>query len=129
MSGDARVRIDKWLWAARFFKTRTRAAAEIELGRVRVDGERVKPAHIVAIGARLEIALSDGRIEAIVRALSDVRGSAPVARLLYEETPESVALRQRRADLRRYGAEPAMTIKGRPTKKEGRTLRSLRRGR
>lgn len=122
---DEHVRIDKWLWAARFFKTRSRAAAEIELGRVRVDGERVKSAHHVRVGERLELALAEGRMEVIVRALSDQRGPAPVARLLYEETPDSVALRRRRADVRKYGAEPATSIKGRPTKKLGRDLRRI----
>jgi ribosome-associated heat shock protein Hsp15 len=123
MSSAERIRIDKWLWAARFFKTRSLATAAIDLGRVRADGERIKPARDVRIGDRLDIALGEGRVELIVRALSDVRGPAPVARLLYEETPESKTLRERRTELRRFGAEPAAAIKGRPTKKQGRELR------
>jgi ribosome-associated heat shock protein Hsp15 len=128
MNGDGRVRIDKWLWAARFFKTRSLATREIDLGRLRVDGERVKPSHDLRVGERVEAQLGSQRIEIIVRALSHVRGPAPVARELYEETPESVARRARTAEVRRYGAEPAQSIKGRPTKKEGRLLRNAQLG-
>jgi ribosome-associated heat shock protein Hsp15 len=120
------VRIDKWLWAARFFKTRSQATQAIELGRVRVEGERVKPARHVRIGERIDITMAETRIEVIVRALSTVRGPATLARQLYEETSASSARRARLADVRRYGAEPAQTIKGRPTKREGRLLRRLR---
>jgi ribosome-associated heat shock protein Hsp15 len=124
---DDRVRIDKWLWAARFFKTRSLATREIDLGRVRVEGERVKPAREVRPGERIEILLGCLRIEIVVRSLSQVRSPAPFARRLYEETPASIERRERQAERRRYGAEPAATIKGRPTKKEGRALRSVRR--
>jgi len=127
MADDERVRIDKWLWAARFFKTRSLATKEVDLGRVRADGERIKPAHIVRIGQRLELTIGATRVELIVRALSQVRGPAPAARLLYDETSESMQMRERRADVRRFGAEPAVTIKGRPTKKQGRELRRLQR--
>lgn len=124
---EARVRLDKWLWAARFFKTRSLATREIDLGRVRVDGERAKPAHVVQPGARIDIQLPTQRIEIVVRALSDARGPATAARQLYDETPASVERRTRLAEGRRY-VEPAASIKGRPTKKEGRALRGLRRG-
>lgn len=125
MSDAARVRIDKWLWAARLFKTRSLATQAIDLGRVRVEGERIKPARDVHVGEHLEIALGEARVEVIVRALGTVRGPAPVARTLYVETAASIARREARSALHRYGAEPAAAIKGRPTKKEGRLLRRL----
>jgi ribosome-associated heat shock protein Hsp15 len=128
MSEAGRVRLDKWLWAARFFKTRTLAAQAIELGRVRIGGERVKPAREARIGERVEIQMAEARIEVIVRACSTARGPAPVARTLYEETEQSVQRRARYAEARELAAEPAATIKGRPTKREGRDLRRLRRG-
>jgi ribosome-associated heat shock protein Hsp15 len=123
--GDA-VRIDKWLWAARFFKTRSLATDAIELGRVRRAGDRIKPAREVRVGDQYEITIGDTRLDIVVRALSAVRGPAPVARTLYEETPESIARRARRAEVRRFGAEPAQEIKGRPTKRDGRLLRHVR---
>jgi ribosome-associated heat shock protein Hsp15 len=124
--GTTRLRIDKWLWAARFFKTRTLATQAIELGRVRVDGERIKPAREVAVGEQLQIQVGEARIDVIVRALSAMRGPAPVARQLYEETAESVARREQRAAARAYAPEPAQDIKGRPTKRDARELRRLR---
>ncbi len=120
------VRLDKWLWASRFFKTRSLAQQAIELGRVRIRGVRVKPAHAVHAGDELEIAIGDARIDVVVRALSSQRGPAPVARGLYEETPTSVARREARQRAR--AEEPSLSIKGRPTKKEGRDLRRLRGG-
>jgi ribosome-associated heat shock protein Hsp15 len=119
------MRIDKWLWAARFFKTRSLASGAIDLGRVRADGERIKPAREVRLGDKLEITIGEARIEVIVRGLSEMRGPAPVARRLYEETAESTERRQRRAEVRRYGAEPAASIQGRPTKRDRRKLESL----
>jgi ribosome-associated heat shock protein Hsp15 len=118
------VRLDKWLWAARFFKTRSLAHQAIELGRVRIQGLRVKPAHAVRTGDEMEIALGDARIEVVVRAISSQRGPAPVARGLYEETPASIARREGRQRAR--AQEPSLSIKGRPTKKQGRELRRLR---
>jgi ribosome-associated heat shock protein Hsp15 len=126
MNDHGPVRLDKWLWAARFFKTRSLATDAIDLGRVRLAGERIKPAREVRVGERYEISLGQTRVDIVVRAVSDVRGPAPVARTLYEETAESVERRQRRAEVRRYGAEPAQDIKGRPTKRDGRLLRHLR---
>lgn len=128
MSEPGRVRLDKWLWAARFFKTRSLAAQAIELGRVRVNGLRIKPARDARIGERIEIQVADTRIDVIVRAYSTARGPAPVARRLYEETEDSVERRTRRAEAHKLAAEPATTIKGRPTKREGRELRRLQRG-
>jgi ribosome-associated heat shock protein Hsp15 len=123
--GEQRLRIDKWLWSARFFKTRTLAAEAIDLGRVRVNGERIKPAREARVGDRIEVQVGENCIECTVRALSSQRGPATVARQLYEETEGSRTRRERRRDLLRYGAEPARSIKGRPTKREGRALRSV----
>ena len=125
-SGAQLMRLDKWLWAARFFKTRSQAVQAIELGRVRLRGERVKPAHHTRAGDELEIWMGEQRVEVVVRALSAQRGPAPAARMLYEETSASVARREQMLLLRRHGAEPAHAIKGRPTKKQGRDLRRLR---
>ncbi len=128
MAEPGRVRIDKWLWAARFFKTRSLAAQAVELGRVRVQGERITPAREARVGERIEIQLADTRIDVIVRALSSQRGPAPVARALYEETADSRERRERHAEARRLAVEPAVAIKGRPSKREGRALRRVRRG-
>jgi len=126
MHSGERIRIDKWLWAARFFKTRTLATDAVELGRIRVNGERIKPAREARVGDRIEVYVGDARSEFVIRALSAQRGPAPVAQQLYEETADSRARRDRRRELLRYGAEPARSIKGRPTKREGRALRSAR---
>jgi ribosome-associated heat shock protein Hsp15 len=126
MQSGERIRIDQWLWAARFFKTRTLAADAVELGRIRVNGERIKPAREARVGDRVEVYIGDARSEFVIRALSAQRGPAPVAQQLYEETADSRARRDRRRELLRYGAEPARSIKGRPTKREGRALRSAR---
>ena len=122
------VRVDKWLWAARFFKTRSLATQAIDLGRVRVDGERIKPARELHGGETLEIQQGEQRIEVVVRLLSTLRGPAPVARTLYEETPASAEHRARHQAARQLAPEPALQIKGRPTKREGRALRRVRTG-
>lgn len=122
-SPAARVRLDKWLWAARLFKTRSLAHAAIELGRVRVDGERIKAAREARVGEKIEVQVGDVRIEVVIRALSSVRGPASAARLLYEETAASAARRAQRALASR--PDPAAVLKGRPTKKEGRSIRRL----
>ena len=126
MEAERRVRIDKWLWAARLFKTRTLAAEAVDLGRVRVNGERVKPAREARVGDRVEVHLGEARCEFVIRALSAQRGPAAVAQQLYDETADSRMRREKRGEPQRYGAEPARSIKGRPTKREGRLLRSLR---
>jgi ribosome-associated heat shock protein Hsp15 len=124
--GEQRIRIDKWLWAARLFKTRTLAAEAVDLGRVRVNGQRTKPAREARPGDRVEVQVGDLRGEFVIRALSTQRGPASVAQQLYEETADSRARRERRRELLRYGAEPARSIARRPTKREGRVLRSVR---
>ena len=91
-----RVRIDKWLWAARFFKTRSAATEAVAGGRVRVNGDRAKPSREIGVGERVEVRTSAERWTVDVRALADRRGSAAAARELYEETPESAAAREER---------------------------------
>lgn len=121
MTADTRVRLDKWLWAARFFKTRALAAEEADRGRVTVNGAAAKPAREVRLGDR--IVLRQGVVERTVdvAGLSSVRGPAPVAQALYRETPESVAAREQAAAARRL--EPASAIEhGRPTKRDRRHL-------
>jgi ribosome-associated heat shock protein Hsp15 len=125
MDDAGRVRIDKWLWAARFFKTRSLALTAIELGRVRVCGERIKPAREMHIGDRVELRQGDHRIELIVRQLSATRGPAAIARTYYEETAASLQRREQQAQARRYGVEPAMGLHGRPTKRDRRKLAQL----
>jgi ribosome-associated heat shock protein Hsp15 len=125
MSVD-QVRIDKWLWAARFFKTRTLASAAVENGRVRIDGERVKPARNVRCGELLQIDNGATEWEVTVKALADKRGSAAIAQTLYEETEESVRKRQQRAEQRKLFQEPSVDIKGRPTKRDRRMLDKAR---
>jgi ribosome-associated heat shock protein Hsp15 len=120
------VRIDKWLWAARFFKTRTLAASAVENGRVRIDGERVKPARNVRMGDLLRIDNGSTEWEVIVRALADKRGSAAIAQGLYEETEASVRKRQLQAEQRKLFHEPSVDIKGRPTKRDRRMLDKTR---
>ena len=116
------MRLDKWLWAARFFKTRGLAQRAIAAGQVKLNDERVKPAHEVKEGFALSIRVGDYEWNVKVAGLSEKRGPAETARKLYEETEASRAERQRRTDLRRYGAEPAATLKGRPTKRDRRTI-------
>ena len=120
------VRIDKWLWAARFFKTRSLAQDAIELGRVRMRGERVKASREVQPGDLLQITRGEEHFEVYVENLSQVRGLAKEAQKLYRETDESQVLRERAAALRRIAKEPAAAIpKGRPTKRDARKLREF----
>jgi ribosome-associated heat shock protein Hsp15 len=115
------MRLDKWLWAARFYKTRSLATEEIGKGRVSVNGQPAKPARELRIGDRLELRQPGSTRTLDVRALSDVRGPAPVAQTLYAETAESIALREKLAHDRRL--EPSQAIEqGRPTKRDRRKL-------
>jgi len=116
------VRIDKWLWAARFFKTRSLATDAVDGGKIRINGERIKPARGVKIGDRLDVDTGATEWEVVVRALADKRGSASVAQTLYAETEESLAERQKKAEQRKFFREPGETIKGRPTKRDRRQL-------
>ena len=116
------VRLDKWLWAARFFKTRSLAQDAVERGRVRIDGEPVKPARTVKINDKMLIDNGSDRWEIIVAAISGARGGAPVARTLYFETDESIAKRELDKVARRLYPEPSLEIKGRPTKRDRRAM-------
>lgn len=119
MSG---LRVDKWLWAARFFKTRSLASDAVSGGKVKVNGITIKPARDIKIGDRLDIANSETRWAVIVKALSDKRGPAPEARLLYEETPESASAREAARESRVFVQDPAADIHGRPTKRDRRQM-------
>lgn len=114
-----RVRLDKWLWAARFYKTRSLAAEAVDTGHVRVDGERVKPAHPVRATARVTIRKREFVFVVDVLDVSDVRGPAPTAALLYRETEESAQARERASAER---ANARATATARPTKRERRRL-------
>lgn len=116
------IRIDKWLWAARFFKTRSQAAEAVERGRVKIGGENVKVARPVKVNDKILIDNGSDRWEVIVLALSDVRGPAPVARTLYRETEDSIVHRERDKEARRLYPEPGSSIKGRPTKRDRRAI-------
>jgi len=119
---DNKVRLDKWLWAARFFKTRTLASDAISGGKVQLNGARIKPSREVKIGDRLEIANSETRWELTVQALSDKRGPAPEARLLYEESQASIASREAQRETRQLVVDPAADLHGRPTKRDRRQI-------
>ena len=122
------VRIDKWLWAARFYKTRSLATDAVAGGHVHVNGTRVKPAKEVHVGDRVEIRIGTTRWTVVVAGLSEKRGPARVAQALYEETEESRAERERLA-LQRKAAPPPLgaDLGGRPTKQDRRRLEALRR--
>jgi ribosome-associated heat shock protein Hsp15 len=116
------IRIDKWLWAARFFKTRSLATDAVDGGKVRVNGERVKPARGVKIGETIFVDNGSTEWEVVVQGLADKRGSASIAQTLYSETEKSIAEREKKAEQRRYFREPSETIKGRPTKRDRRQI-------
>jgi ribosome-associated heat shock protein Hsp15 len=119
------MRLDKWLWAARFFKTRSLAQQAIAAGRVKLNDERVKPAHVLKAADSVSVRIGELDWQVKVVALSDRRGPAQQARKLYAETDASRAERERRSDMRRFGTEPAAAIKGRPTKRDRRRLEDL----
>jgi ribosome-associated heat shock protein Hsp15 len=116
------VRIDKWLWAARFFKTRSMATDAVDTGKIRLNGDRVKPARGVKPGDHIDIDNGSTEWEVVVKELSDVRRAASFAQALYEETPESVEKRALAAEDRRYFREPGADMKGRPTKRDRRLI-------
>ena len=123
-----KLRIDKWLWAARFYKTRSLAAEEIDKGRVAVNGQEVKPARELKVGDTVAIRREGVTRTVVVQGLSAVRGPAPVAQQLYQETAESVEARTQAAEQRRLAREPALSIEhGRPTKRGRRELEEARR--
>jgi ribosome-associated heat shock protein Hsp15 len=122
-----RVRIDKWLWAARFFKTRAFATDSVLAGHVHLNGARVKPAKDVHVSDVLEIRIGTVAWTVVVRALSDKRGPALVAATLYDETPESTAARERHEAERRLARPMGADLGSRPTKQDRRRLDALRR--
>jgi len=116
------TRIDKWCWAARFFKTRSLATDAIERGRVKLNGERTKPAHGVKPGDLLEIDNGATEWQVHVIGIADKRGSAAIAATLYRETEDSIERRAASAEQYRLFREPSSQIKGRPTKRDRRLL-------
>lgn len=123
---DSSVRLDKWLWAARFYKTRSLATQAVDGGQVKLDGDRIKPARPVRIGSTLEFTLPDGLRVVVIKGLAEKRGSAPMAQLLYEETPESLAIREQRREAQHLAIEPSVTLNGRPTKQQRRQMDRFR---
>ena len=124
-----KIRIDKWLWAARFYKTRSLATDEINKGRVAVNGQVVKPAREVKLGELVSLRREGLTRTVQVLAISDMRGSAPIAQLLYSETPESLQARELHSQQRRFAREPALSIAhGRPTKRDRRDLEQAEHG-
>lgn len=121
------VRIDKWLWAARFFKTRGAASEAVLGGRVHVNGTRVKPSKDVRVGDRVEVTIRTLRRTVHITGMSDKRGPASVAATLYDETPESIAARERDALERRLAKPLGADLGARPTKLDRRRLEALHR--
>ena len=123
---DDKVRIDKWLWAARFFKTRSLAKAAIEGGKVHLNGQRVKPAKEVHVGQSLEIRRGEVAFTVLIDELSMQRGPATVARTLYTETPESIETREADAARRRMERAGLTVPATKPSKKQRRDLQRLK---
>ena len=118
-----RLRIDKWLWAARFYKTRSLATEEIDKGRINVNAQQAKPSRDLRIGDTVVMRQGPVQRTIVVKGLSAVRGPAPQAQALYEETADSIQDRTRAAEARRLAAEPALSIEqGRPTKRDRRDI-------
>ena len=124
-AAPARVRLDKWLWAARFYRTRSLAALAITAGHVRVDDQRIKPSRLAAAGERV-VLRRDGLVwDIVVLALSDRRGDAADAAELYREVPESIAARAEEVARRKAAAAATPTRLGRPTRRERRKLKAF----
>jgi len=123
----AKMRIDKWLWCARFFKTRSLAAQAVDKGQVKLDTLRIKPARDIAPGDRLSIQIGEFVWEIEVQALSNHRGPAPIAQTLYRESEASHARRQQQLLAKQAYREPAAQLKGRPTKRDRRLIKRFER--
>ncbi|MDN7497495.1 RNA-binding S4 domain-containing protein [Burkholderia gladioli] len=121
----AKLRIDKWLWAARFFKTRSLATDAVEKGRVRIGGAAVKPSKDVRVGDRVEITIETVVWELDVLGICDTRGPASIAQTLYAETAQGRAKRLAELERRRHYREPAAELHGRPTKRDRRIIDKL----
>ena len=124
----ADVRLDKWLWAARFYKTRSLATDAVAGGRVQINRQRVKPAKGVRVGDVVEVFSGEARRVVVVRALGDRRGSAQAAAKLYEETAESIQAREQARQSRGWSDAPGADLRGRPTKRDRRAIDRIRRG-
>jgi len=124
-SADGKCRLDKWLWAARFYKTRSLATDAIDGGKVHVDGDRVKPAKEVRVGQLIHIRRKELDMEVVVKALSVTRSGAPEAALLYDETPESVAKRDNAAVTNEADHAKRERGAGRPTKRQLRDIKKF----
>ena len=120
------VRVDRWLWAARFFKTRSLAKQAIEGGKVHLEGQRIKPAKEVRVGQKLEITRGETVLDIVVAGLSEKRGPAPVAQTLYEETDASIERRESNQALRRMERAGLRIPETRPSKKQRRDLLRLK---
>ena len=119
----AAMRLDKWLWAARFYKTRSLATDEIDKGRISVNAQPAKPSRDLRVGDSVLLRQGPVQRTVVVKGLSAVRGPSPQAQALYEETADSITQRSQAAEARRLAAEPALTIEqGRPTKRDRRDL-------
>ena len=123
--GEHRLRLDKWLWAARFFKTRALASEAVTGGKVHLQGQRIKPSRAVKIGDRYEVQRGFERFEIVVTGLAERRGSASDAALLYRETEDSVAKREIEADKRKLAALQRPRSTTRPDKKQRRKIRQF----
>jgi ribosome-associated heat shock protein Hsp15 len=123
------VRIDRWLWAARFFKTRSLAADAIQAGHVEINQARAKASKEVGPGDTVQITIGDQRLVVVVRDVEERRGTATRARELYEESKESLARRERQRAERRLAPVPGADLGGRPTKRDRRQIERVRRGR
>ncbi|THF59336.1 RNA-binding S4 domain-containing protein [Pseudothauera rhizosphaerae] len=123
-----RTRIDKWLWAARFFKHRSGATEAVEGGKVRLNGQAVKPAREVRAGDTVDVTVGEQHFTVLVRAIADKRGPASVAQTLYEETADSRARRELVREQRRVAPPPGADLHGRPTKRDRRRIDRFRDG-
>lgn len=123
LEASSKLRLDKWLWAARFYKTRSLAVQAIERGKVRVGGETVKPAKDIKVGDVLQLTHGDTPRELVVQALASTRRGAPEAQQLYAETSDSIAKKETAAVQRKLAPEPATQLHGRPTKRQRRDLK------
>jgi ribosome-associated heat shock protein Hsp15 len=125
MSGTTRIRLDRWLWAARLFKTRAQASDAITGGKVHVNGTRAKPAKLVQVGDAIRVRKGPFEFQLTLRGVSERRGRGVDAAALYDETPDGKRTRERLAEQLRLAPAPVYTGKGRPTKKERRKIERL----
>ena len=123
-----RLRIDKWLWTARFYKTRSLATEAIHAGHIKLNGSTVKPARELRIGDTLDLAIGEIKWTILVRGLNEQRRPASEAQQLYEETPESSARRSAMKEAQRLAPTPGSDLRGRPTKKARRQIRGFNEG-